>query len=207
MTFSIRLLKPRKAIAALGIVVNVGDNQETGSSMNSRDLILVLRSADHLLPAAAIARQLGLTRQWVSFVLAEEKLPTRIPKYRCLRCGGYVDSKRGWRGVLICYNCQPSPRRYPGTGSLYQRKKALGICHKCALPAAPGRAQCPSHLALASSYHVAYYRRTHPLPPPRPVRLCTEPGCGQKHAAHGLCHRHYLRDWNQARRGANRVVS
>ena len=168
--------------------------------MTTRDRILALRSADHDLPAATIARQLGITRQWVSAVLAEEKLPTRIPKYRCLRCGGYVPPHRGWKGILFCYNCQPKLRHYPGIGSLYQRKQRAGICTKCLLPVAPDRSLCPTHLATAARFNLARYHRAHPVPPSRPDRLCTEPGCGQKHAAHGLCHRHYLRQWMRARR-------
>lgn len=40
--------------------------------------------------------------------------------------------------------------------------------------------------------------------PPRPIRLCDEPGCAGKHLARGLCSKHYRRwQWEQGNEARN----
>ena len=138
--------------------------------MSTRDRILALRSADPTAYASEMARQLGVSRQWVSYVLAEEKLrtvtPRSFPHIACKRCGGV---------------CRTATRR------------RVRLCSKC-LPVWPRQTR-EEYLQKQRDWQRARYRSRHPLPPARPVRLCTIACCGRKHWARGLCRRHYLATW------------
>ena len=142
--------------------------------MDSRSRILALRAADPTLPAATIAREIHKSRAWVGKVLAQEKLPTITvrshPHKPCPGCGGYCEPGRRGRKRL-CYACKP-PRQ----------------------PVSP-----EARRAYEAAYHRDYYRRKHPIPPPRVVRLCTIDGCGRTHRARGLCRPHYAQEWRWLR--------
>lgn len=79
-----------------------------------------------------------------------------IGRVLCSECGSPVDRTTAYHALA---NNRPSvhhkrckPNEYPGEGSLYYRKKALGICSQCTKKAMPGHVNCEWHNNYFNTY-------------------------------------------------------
>jgi hypothetical protein len=74
--------------------------------------------------AASLARELGVTRQHVSFVLKREGIVVAPTVHRCYRCGIQMEQ----RSRQLCRNCRPEHRdpefKCSRCGRRYSRRKA-----------------------------------------------------------------------------------